>query len=67
VLADRLVPWSPDGYGPPQNRPARGEALVLTPRATVEVITRGYDPALHPSTSSTSSTHEGTTPETPDQ
>jgi len=69
VLADRLVPWSPDGYGPPRNRPARGDALVLTPRATVEVITHGYDPALHPSTSSTSTSgpHEGTTPETPDQ
>ena len=48
VLRDRLVPWSPAGYGPPLDRPARGDATVLTPRATVEVLRAGYRPALHP-------------------
>ncbi len=49
VLGDRLVPWSAAGYGPSIDRPARGDATVLTPRATVEVIRHGYRPLLHPS------------------
>ncbi len=49
VLADRLVPWSPTGYGPPRPRPARGLATVLTPSSTVAVLRHGYRPALHPS------------------
>jgi hypothetical protein len=49
VLADRLLPWSPAGYGSPRARPTRGDATVLTPRATVDVLAHGYDPALHPS------------------
>ena len=51
VLDDRLVPWSVAGYGPPVDRPARGDATVLTPQATVEVVGHGYRPAVHPSAS----------------
>jgi hypothetical protein len=51
VLADQLVPWTNEGYGDPVARPEpEGEqAVVLTPRATVEVLAHGYRPALHPS------------------
>jgi hypothetical protein len=49
VLADRLVPWSAAGYGPPRPRPARGRATVLTPAPTMEVLAHGYAPVLHPS------------------
>jgi hypothetical protein len=48
VLADRLVPWSPEGYGPPLHRPQRGRATVMTPAVTVGVLGAGYRPALHP-------------------
>jgi hypothetical protein len=51
VLSDRLVPWSPRGYGPPVDRPGRGDATVLTPRATTDVLSHGYRPAVHPSAS----------------
>jgi hypothetical protein len=49
VLADRLVPWSASGYGRPFPRPARGEAMILTPRPTVGVLRAGYRPVVHPS------------------
>jgi hypothetical protein len=49
VVGDRLVPWSPAGYGLPRDRPARGEATVLTPAVTVDLLARGYAPRLHPS------------------
>jgi hypothetical protein len=49
VLADRLVPWSAAGYGAPVARPGQGDANVVTPRATVEVLRRGYRPVIHPS------------------
>jgi hypothetical protein len=50
VLADRLVPWTggPAGYGAAVGRPAGGDATVLTPSATVDVLAHGYAPALHP-------------------
>lgn len=48
VLDDRLVPWSADGYGAPIDRPAGGDATVLTPAATVAVIQAGYRPTVHP-------------------
>lgn len=47
VLDDRLVPWSPDGYGPPVDRPGRGRAAVLTPPATLAVLRHGYRPVIH--------------------
>jgi hypothetical protein len=51
VLPDRLVPWSAAaaGYGASLDRPSRGDATVLTPSATVEVLCHGYRPAVHPS------------------
>jgi hypothetical protein len=49
VLGDRLVPWSHNGYGDPIDRPSRGDATVLTPRATVDVLCHGYHPVVHPS------------------
>lgn len=48
VLDDRLVPWSAAGYGVSVDRPTRGTAVVLTPKATVEVLRHGYLPVIHP-------------------
>jgi hypothetical protein len=44
VEADRLRPWvaGPAGYGPPVERPGTGDATVLTPSCTVEVLRAGY-------------------------
>ncbi len=52
VLDDRLVPWSPDGYGAAIDRPGRGVAAVLTPPSTVRVLAGGYRPLIHPSAQS---------------
>jgi hypothetical protein len=52
VLADRLMPWSTAGYSRPTDRPTRGDATVLTPHATVEVVAHGYEPAVHPTAES---------------
>lgn len=46
VLGDRLLPWTPGGYGPPVRRPAGGRAVVLTPPASVAVLRAGYEPVL---------------------
>ena len=48
VLGDRLVPWSPVGYGAPIDRPTGGDATVLTPPSTVAVLCHGYRPVIHP-------------------
>jgi hypothetical protein len=42
VLGDRLVEWTPEGYGRRLPRPMRGEARVITPPSTVAVLTAGY-------------------------
>ena len=42
VRADRLVPWTPAGYGAPRPRPAAGTATLITPPASVEVLRAGY-------------------------
>ncbi len=47
VLEDRLVPWSPSGYGAAVDRPSRGEAAALTPACTVAVLAHGYRPSIH--------------------
>jgi hypothetical protein len=47
VTPEGLRPWSFGGYGPPVR--AAGEVMVLTPRVSVETISNGYAPALHPS------------------
>lgn len=51
VLEDRILPWQPliQGYGSPISRPSGGQATVLTPRSTVEVLRHGYRPVIHPS------------------
>ena len=44
VLRDRLRRWSPQtGYGDERERPSRGDARVLTPPSSLEVIRAGYD------------------------
>jgi hypothetical protein len=47
VAGDRVVPWTVAGYGCAVDRPGRGEATVLTPRCTVDVLVHGYRPVLH--------------------
>jgi hypothetical protein len=43
VLPDRLRLWTPEsGYGADSARPARGEARVLTPPASIDVLAAGY-------------------------
>jgi hypothetical protein len=42
VLGDRLVEWTPEGYGEGRARPPRGNANVITPAATVAVLRAGY-------------------------
>jgi hypothetical protein len=42
VTADAVVPWSASGYGDAVARPVRGDATVLTPSCTVEVLAAGY-------------------------
>ena len=44
-----LRPWLPGGYGPPEPARAEERVTVLTPRATVATITRGYAVSAHPS------------------
>src|SRR5947207_3325928 len=49
VDANRLLPWSPAGYGAPLPASRRREVEVLTPRSMVAVLSAGYRPMLHPS------------------
>jgi hypothetical protein len=49
-----LLPWSFDGYGPPE-RPAPGTRFnLLTPPAIVGALAAGYLPLVHPSAGQTS-------------
>ena len=52
VAGDRLLPYSPPGYGAPVARPT-GPVTVLTPRPTLAVLAAGYEPILHPTAAST--------------
>ena len=47
---DRILAWSPAGYGPALSAPKRRDLEVLTPRSIVAVLSSGYRPMLHPST-----------------
>jgi hypothetical protein len=47
VFGDRLLPWTPAGYGPAEARPAAGPVTVLTPVPTIAALAAGYRPALH--------------------
>ncbi len=50
VLADRLLPWQPAGYGPALARPDVQTVHVLTPRPVVRLLAQGaYRPDIHPS------------------
>lgn len=42
VLGDRLVEWTPEGYGEALARPRGGSATAITPPATVAVLRAGY-------------------------
>jgi len=46
VHGDRLLRWSPEGYGDAVPRPARGDADVITPPSLVEVLRGGWDPVV---------------------
>jgi hypothetical protein len=47
VLSDRLRSWDVEsGYGDYRARPVRGDARVLTPPASVEVLRAGYEPQI---------------------
>jgi hypothetical protein len=46
VHGDALVPWSGTGYGEPRGRPAAGDATVLTPPGSVDVLRHGYAPQI---------------------
>ncbi len=44
VLRDRLRVWLPQtGYGSERERPARGEAVVITPPSSLAAIRAGYE------------------------
>ena len=52
VAGNSLQRWTPAGYDGPHSRPRTGVATVITPPSLVEVLRRGWDPAvppLHPS------------------
>ncbi|WP_223692488.1 hypothetical protein [Leifsonia poae] len=42
VLDSEVVEWSHDGYGDRHPRPVRGEAIAITPPATLAVLRDGY-------------------------
>ena len=44
-----LLEWSDTGYIGRRPRPQHAEVEVLTPRATVEILSAGYRPTVHPS------------------
>jgi hypothetical protein len=47
VLGDRLLAWTPGGYGERRPRRKGAEVKVLTPRSTVAAIRAGYVPEIH--------------------
>jgi hypothetical protein len=47
LWAGALRPWSPAGYGSPEPARPGDRVTVLTPRATVETIARGYAVSVH--------------------
>jgi len=46
VWEDRLLPYTPDGYG---WLGLGGAVTVLTPRVTLRALEAGFRPVLHPS------------------
>ena len=49
LRGQRLLRWTPSGYGAPQPLPTSIEVDVLTPPAILAVLTKGYAPLWHPS------------------
>jgi hypothetical protein len=49
LLGGALRPWSPAGYGAAERVRAGDRVTVLTPRASVVTIARGYVVSVHPS------------------
>lgn len=49
VRGERMLPWTPSGYGRARARPRGMQVDVLTPPAIVAVLARGYRPLWHPS------------------
>jgi hypothetical protein len=49
VRDERLLPWTPSGYGQSQTRPRGTQVDLLTPPTIVAVLARGYRPLWHPS------------------
>jgi hypothetical protein len=49
LRGQRLLRWTPSGYGPAQRRPLAGDVDVLTPPSILAVLSRGYRPLWHPS------------------
>lgn len=49
VRGDLLLRWTPARYSGDVRRPATGEVMVLTPRASVALLAAGYLPQTHPS------------------
>jgi hypothetical protein len=52
VLGDRLLRWSPAGYGAPRPRPRGGRARLLTPPSLLPLLRDGREPLVprfHPS------------------
>ena len=51
LLGDELLRWTPGGYAERRERPA-GDALLITPPTTVDVLRAGWAPVvpfIHPS------------------
>lgn len=49
LRGNKLLRWTPQGYGEKQARPRSLEADVLTPPSIVSVLARGYSARWHPS------------------
>jgi hypothetical protein len=52
VLGGKLLSWTPAGYVAPRPRPARRQAVLITPPSLVSVLRAGWQslvPLLHPS------------------
>ncbi len=56
VCDGKLLPWTPAGYGAPEQAPPQSVVRVLTPPSIVAILAAGYVPLLHPSARSMSAT-----------
>ena len=52
VRGERLLRWTSTGYDASERRPRNGIVTVLTPPATLRVLSAGYAPHWHPSAGS---------------